>query len=107
MAVIERWPAKLAIMVLVITILPWSYPIYMLGKIPVCLAAAYYCYKNYRTGKEQTKPFWYFLVVAILFNPVFPVHLYFSPLWVIADIVVAVYFYRYLKAFTSINPNSS
>jgi hypothetical protein len=93
----KRWPAQLAIAVLVITIFPWSYPVYMLGKIPVCIASVYYCVKNYQKDKPQVSTFWYFLVIAILFNPVIPVHLYFSPLWVITDIVVAVYFYTYLR----------
>ena len=98
----ERWPAKIAIAALIITIFPWSYPIYVLGKIPVCLAAAYYCIKNYKKDTEKPKPFWYFLIIAILFNPVVHVHLYFSLIWVIVDIVVAIYFYKYLQRIKSL-----
>lgn len=93
----KRWPAKLAIAVLLITIFPWSYPVYMLGKIPVCIAGAYYCVKSYEKDKPQVSTFWYFLLIAILFNPLVPVHLYFSIFWIIADIFVAIYFYRYLR----------
>ncbi len=92
----ERWPAKIAIAALVLTILPLAYPLYYLGKIPVCLAAAYYCSKNHQKNGQQINEFWYFLVIAILFNPILPVHLFFRLLWVIVDIVVVVYFYRYL-----------
>lgn len=97
---IKTWPAKLSIAIVLITILPLSYPIYYLGKIPVCLAAAYYCYQNYQKNKKQDPQFWYFLVIAILFNPILPIHLFFSPLWMIADVVVAIYFYRYLKTIS-------
>lgn len=87
----------MSIAVVLITILPLSYPLYYLSKIPVCLAAAYYCHRSYQKDKAQNSHFWYFLLIAILFNPVLPVHLFFSPLWIIADVVVAIYFYRYLK----------
>jgi len=97
----ERWPSKIAIVALLITIFPWSYPVYVIGKIPVCLAAAYYCTKNYKKNQEQPKPFWYFLIIAVLFNPVLPVHLYVSLIWIIVDILCAFYFYSYLKSIRS------
>lgn len=93
----ERWPAKLAIIILLITIFPLSYPVYFLSKIPICFIAAYYCKKNYKKDSEQPKSFWHFLIIAVLFNPFFPLHLFFSALWIIADLIVAYYFYKYQK----------
>lgn len=94
---LKAWPAQIAIAALLLTIMPLSYPIYYLGKIPVCLAAIYYCVKNYNAHDQQVSEFWYFLAIAVLFNPVLPVHLFFSALWIIADIISAIYFYRYQK----------
>lgn len=94
---IKLWPAKLAIVVLIITIFPLSYPLYYLGKIPVCLAAAYYCYNDYKKGQRQSKRFWIFLGIAIIYNPLIPLHLFFSILWILVDIVTAIYFYRFIK----------
>jgi hypothetical protein len=93
----KLWPAKLAVILLILMVFPLAYPLYYLGKIPVCLAAVYYGYHLYRNEKSQDKRFWYFLGIAILYNPLLPIHLFFSPLWIIADIVSAIYFYRFIK----------
>lgn len=92
-----KWPAKLAIFILIVTIFPWDYAIYMLAKIPISIIGFYYCYKNYKKDHEQIKEFWYFLIIGILFNPILPVHLFFSPLWVIADIICIVFLINYLR----------
>lgn len=104
---IKIWPAKLAIVSLIITLFPLSYPLYYFGKIPVCLAAAYYCFLNYKKGQSQNKRFWYFLGIAILYNPLLPVHLFFSIIWIVADIIVAIYFYRFIKLMSSQSQRSN
>ncbi len=71
----------------------------MLGKIPVSLAGFYYAVKHYNKHGDQEARFWYFLGIGILFNPLLPVHLFFQPLWIIADIVIAIYFYKFLKNY--------
>lgn len=91
------WPLKLGIATLIITIFPWSYWVYGLGKIVVCAVASYYAYGNHSVEKKQTRAFWYFFVVAIIFNPVLPIHLFFSILWIIVDIGTAAFFWSYLK----------
>lgn len=93
----KTWPLKLGIVTLLVTIFPWSYWVYGLGKILVCAIASYYAYCNHSSGKKQTKTFWYFLAVAIIFNPLLPLHLFFSVLWIIVDIGVAAFFWSYLK----------
>lgn len=93
----EKWPATLAIWLLVITLLPLSYPFYILGKIPICLAAAYYARKNYRGHGNQTNVFWYFIILAIIYNPLIPLHLFFSLLWIAVDIGAIIYFVKYRK----------
>lgn len=95
---IKTWPLKLGIVTLLVSIIPWSYWVYGLGKIVVCGIAVYYCYKNYVRGKTQPKIFWYFLAVGITFNPLLPLHLYFSILWIIVDVAVAALFWSYYKS---------
>lgn len=45
----------------------------------------------------RSRSFWFiaFLLILILFNPVFPVYLYLKPIWIIADIVVGLLFLYY------------
>ena len=95
--VLKTWPLKVGIATLIITIFPWSYWVYGLGKIIVCAIAAYYAYLNHTSGKKQAKIFWYFLVIAIIFNPLLPIHLFFNVLWIIVDIGVVAFLWSYLK----------
>jgi hypothetical protein len=104
---LKTWPLKLGIVTLIVTIFPWSYWVYGLGKIVVCAIASYYAYRNHSSGKKQTKTFWYFLAVAIIFNPLLPLHLFFSVLWIIVDIAVAAFFWSYLKELNHNTKNIS
>lgn len=99
----KMWPLKLGIATLVITIFPWSYWVYGLGKIIVCSIALYYCYKNYVQGKKQVKIFWYFLIVGAIFNPILPLHLFFNILWIIVDVAVIAFFWSYYKLLKHTN----
>ena len=94
---IKPWPLKLGIATLVISIFPWSYWVYGIGKILICAIALYYAYCNYKKSEKQNKIFWYFLIVAIIFNPLLPIHLFFSIFWIIVDIGVIIFFWSYLK----------
>jgi len=94
----KRWPIKLAILILFLTIFPWSYGFYYFGKLVICAISIYYCYKNYEKGsKNQSKYFWYFLGIAILYNPIIPVYLFFRTIWIIIDILLIIFLFKYLK----------
>lgn len=92
----KKWPAILAIASAIIAIFPWTYGIYVICKIPISLAATYYCFKSYKKNEKQEKYFWILLTIAILYNPLIPIHLFFSPLWVIADLIVVYFFWKKL-----------
>ena len=94
---IETWPAKLGIAVLIIALFPWEYGFYMLSRVFVCAVASYYCIKTHKKSGDQIKDFWYFLGIAILFNPIIPIYLFYRTAWILVDIFVAIYFYKYIK----------
>ncbi len=104
---IKLWPAKLSIVLLIIAIFPLSYPLYYLAKIPVCLAAIYYAHSFYKKGQKQNRTFWYLLGIAILYNPLLPVHLFFSILWIACDIAIAIYFYMFIKLMRKQHQNNA
>lgn len=95
---IKNWPLKLAILILFLTIFPLDYGFYYFGKFVVCAVAIYYCHENYKKeAKEQSKIFWYFLGISILYNPIIPIHLFFRTAWIFIDIVLIIFFLKYLK----------
>jgi hypothetical protein len=100
---IKLWPLIVTIIILVITIFPWDYAFYMVSKVGVCAAFIYYCFVNYKKGEEkQSRYFWYFLVLAILFNPVIPIHLFYRFVWILVDLVVIVFLFNYYSTLKKI-----
>jgi|GEM_PF-6659227 len=90
--IVLSWPLYVAMVVLFITLFPWDYAFYMLGKVVICAVFVYYCIKNYdKKLFRQREYFWYFLVLAVLYNPLIPVHLFYRMLWIIVDLVVIVF----------------
>ena len=77
-------------MLLVMAVLPLPYGYYMLLRLLITASAAYVAYKNF--NKEM--PVWgiVFVIVALLFNPLYVVH-FDKTLWVIIDILVASLFF--------------
>ena len=67
----------------------WPYGYYVLLRWAITISAIFLLWLAY----ESKKTFWLFLmgIVAILFNPIIPVHLD-KETWVIIDIIVAVLF---------------
>ena len=90
----EKWPAKLAIGTLVVTILPWQYGVYMLGKVIVFGVALYYVTRPQIKNQEGLK--WAMVILAILYNPLLPVYLYLRGLWIIVDIISILIFSQIL-----------
>lgn len=92
---IKVFPAKLAIGMLIVTLFPWQYGIYMVGKVVVFSVAVYYLAKG--VGKDNDVIKWPLIIVAILYNPLLPVYLYARGLWIIVDIISVSIFLRTLK----------
>lgn len=71
----ELKPGYIALAVLsLLAIFPWPYGYYTFLRIAVCLGAVIAAYINFNDGKKDTV-FWVCCAIAILFNPLIPVHL--------------------------------
>jgi hypothetical protein len=70
---------------------PWPYDYYMLLRMIVCVAAALLALLAYRRSDELTIWFGVFVTLAILFNPILPIHLTRS-VWTILDLGGAALF---------------
>ena len=61
-------------------------------KIVITGSAIYYAYYFYEAVKKQDFWFWGLVVIAILFNPVIPIHLGNKMIWGIIDVIVIMFF---------------
>ena len=60
---------------LIVALGAWPYGYYMLLRVVVCIAAALLAFDIYRRAGEVTLGCTAFIAMAILFNPILPVHL--------------------------------
>ncbi|MEK7552877.1 MAG: DUF6804 family protein [Patescibacteria group bacterium] len=66
----------------------WPYGFFTLLRFVVCASTIFLAWRSYKTNKTNWS--WAFVFVAILFNPLIPVHLS-RDTWVIIDIVVGLF----------------
>ena len=74
----------------------WAYGFFMLLRCVVFGTSAYLTWLAYTCRKESWS--WIFGFIALLFNPIIPIHLY-RELWVIIDLLVAVFLIISIFAF--------
>ena len=86
-----KWPAITAIVFLILSFLDWPYGYYTFMKFIVTGSTIYYAYYIYEQLKKQDFWFWILVGIAILFNPIVPIHLGDKDLWSLIDIVVIVF----------------
>lgn len=86
--------SKISAVILLIAILPLPYGYYTLLRWVVCLSAIFSAWVFGGLEKKS----WLFLmtVIALLFNPIAPVHLD-KGTWVIIDFIVAILFLTSIK----------
>jgi hypothetical protein len=78
---------------------PWPYGYYQLLRLVVCGVGAYFAYSAYQWGKLRAV--WVFGAIAVLFNPLLPVHLP-REIWAVIDVLCGVMF---LFCSLTVNPN--
>ncbi len=83
-----KFPAVIAVAMLLFSYLKWPYGYYTLLRIVVAGAGIYYAY--YLHAKKESQNFWFgtMVAIAILFNPVFIIGFQKS-VWGVIDFVVA------------------
>ena len=79
-------PVILAAIMLLLALLRWPYDYYRVLRWVTCAAAVFVAYCGW-TWKQQWAT-WLFGVVAVLFNPLIPIHLT-RDIWQVIDVVVA------------------
>ncbi len=82
-------PVMLAALMLLGALADWPYGYYQLLRFVVCGVAAYIAFLGYSAGKLWVA--WVFGFVAILFNPLIPIHLS-REIWQTIDVVCALLF---------------
>lgn len=82
-------PAVIAALILLAALGDWPYGYYQLLRFVVCGAGAYVAWLSYHSQYPWTA--WLFGFVAVLFNPLAPVHLS-RGIWQPVDLVCAVLF---------------
>lgn len=87
---IEKLPAVVAIVILLLSFIDFPYGFYTLLRIIVTGIALYYAYHLHKKNETQEFWFWVFTGIAILFNPFISIYLYDKSVWGVIDLVVAV-----------------
>ena len=88
----SKWVWFVPAIALCIAILPLPYTYYMGLRWLVAVAAAFIAWKEYDLGGRRTNSYAIiFGVIALLYNPVLPIHL-FKLLWVVLNLITAATF---------------
>ena len=82
-------PGIITAVMLLLALAPWPYGYYQLLRFVVCGAAAYVAFMAYNWQKLWAT--WLFGIIAVLFNPLIPIHLS-REAWQPIDITCAVLF---------------
>ncbi len=69
--------------------MPYGY--YTLSRFVVCACSIYFMHRIYL--KNQTSFVWVFGFLALLYNPIIPVHLYQKEIWMVVNAITAVLFF--------------
>jgi len=82
-------PCAISIVMLLGSFLDWPYGYYQLLRIVVCGSAAFTAFVAHETGKAWGM--WLFIGLAVLFNPIAPIHLD-RESWTVLDLLTAAIF---------------
>ena len=78
------------LVVMGIGLLPMPYGYYFLSRLVVCICAIFFLSQLYKLH-ERTSVF-IFVGIAILYNPLFPIHLGDKSIWIVVNIITAIFF---------------
>ncbi|MGH7901122.1 MAG: DUF6804 family protein [Thermodesulfobacteriota bacterium] len=85
-----RFPALTSSIMLILAVFEgWPYGYYTLLRLVVCGSASYVAFISYSIDKKNWM--WVMVFIALLFNPLIPIHLD-KTTWLLIDIIVALLF---------------
>lgn len=100
------YPAIIAFILLIIAPNDFPYGYYEFLRLMVTIISGYYAYWVFKRSVEKTFWFWGLLTIAILFNPIFPIHLGDKDIWANLDVISALFFLclitKYIKDNTKL-----
>ena len=92
---------NIAIGVLVLAIFPWPIGIYTLVRVLITGIAAYLAYQSFKNEMYYNPSWgWVFIIVALLFNPLFPLVLG-RALWIPVDIISGILLLVHKRSFAT------
>lgn len=91
-----KFPIIISVIMLLLSILPLPYGYYTLLRIIVCGTAIYLVWFSYKLSKMV----WVWIMggIAILFNPLIPIHLN-KGTWVFIDLIISILFLIFLRLY--------
>ena len=99
----SKWPAIVATLVLIPTLFDLPYSYYGFLRFVIMIASVYYAYWLYNLERKQSIWFWALIIVAIMFNPFFPVGLGNKSVWQVVDLVVVIFFVFLVRKLNKTN----
>ena len=86
---------------LVVALLPWPYGYYQLLRLAVCVVSAWIAYEQWKHDDAFSGWVVAFGGVALLYNPVMPIHLS-REIWSVLNLATAALFLGHLGALSSL-----
>ncbi len=87
------WIVPAILSIVALAQLPYGY--YQFLRIVICIAATYLTYREYQLDDKITIWAVIFALLAVLFNPIIPVHLK-RDIWAVFNIICAIIFIAHL-----------
>lgn len=81
-------PKIIIAVLLFLAVLDMPYGYYTFLRLVVFISSSFFVYQNYKS--EKMFWVWSFVLIALLFNPVFPIYLD-KTLWVVLDILTGIF----------------
>ena len=82
-----------AVLLIIAPLIPFPYGFYIFLRIIVTVTAAYIIYDTYKSFKGINETIIIFSIIAILYNPIIPVHLYDKEIWMVVNIITGIVFF--------------
>ena len=79
------------VIVMAIGLMPMPYGYYNLVRFIVCGTAIYFAHSSF--VKNENSFVWIFGALAILYNPILPIHLYEKEIWTVVNIITGIIFF--------------
>lgn len=83
---------------LFISCLPFSIGFYTLSRLIVFITMTIIIYQLYNYKKDISTQIIIYSIIALLFNPLFPIYLNNKFLWILIDLGLGIYFFKKYKS---------